>query len=601
MIKGFQTINKRLQPLLFRRFATTSAEPPKERQQYEEPWKNPWKHALPPQEKTFTDYEELQIDFRLVEELLPKETIPEVPNHESYPTPSGWKPPLDPPPNLPYYVRRRRDHVFPLYLERKRDMLNEDTLDFDYVELVAVRNVEGDVFACEADLRAYLENKLNHPVATHVDEIKGRIKVKGADRSAIERIRKEETKSMPASAGCTNCSTKYTLFNKEVGCPACHFSFCKKCLSHKAHLPGSTKESIVCIKCYNKLSHPTSSKPQQHGSSGHDAPNRMYPSIHAPSSSSAQPPQTANWWGEGLPPASMRVATNPNPWNNVQQKIQPQVNSAHLDPLEKRLNEVRQIETHQSPHEKKTPTLSEIEERLAALRGCDVELVRNPRVWFDSKSDEPVESSTVDGLLRMAYDRNRIEENRDRELEERWKRIKTRGDDLATGEQPVNPEDFSDDPTRFSTISAVSGNTEFSEATKDEMQQINDLMLNAQKSIKQSPHPKPTEDELNNEAKTILAETRQKSLDIDKVNSEIANCYNRRIDNVKLGDDDRSSSSESLDEATLRQIMEEAERAEDENTTNEVRQEMNDWRNRGNPSGSSPSKEKGFLRMIFKK
>lgn len=45
-----------------------------------------------------------------------------------------------------YYIRRRHDHLLPLYLERKRDLLNEKTLDFDYVELVTIRNVDGDIF-----------------------------------------------------------------------------------------------------------------------------------------------------------------------------------------------------------------------------------------------------------------------------------------------------------------------------------------------------------------------------------------------------------------------------------------------------------------------
>jgi hypothetical protein len=33
-----------------------------------------------------------------------------------------------------------------------------------------------------------LEKSLDHPVATHIDEIKGLIKVKGADRSLLERF-----------------------------------------------------------------------------------------------------------------------------------------------------------------------------------------------------------------------------------------------------------------------------------------------------------------------------------------------------------------------------------------------------------------------------
>ncbi|CAJ0586390.1 unnamed protein product, partial [Mesorhabditis spiculigera] len=187
MLRGLNFVARgcRQGPSMARLSSTTAPETPSVE---EKPWENPWKHALPKQEKTFTDYEELKLDFSVVESLLPKEIIPEVPQHESYPTASGWRPPLDPPPALPYYVRRTREHVFPLYLERKRDMLNETTLDFDYVELVTVKHVEGDVFAFEADLRSFLEKELGQPVATHIDEMKGRIRVKGADRSLLERF-----------------------------------------------------------------------------------------------------------------------------------------------------------------------------------------------------------------------------------------------------------------------------------------------------------------------------------------------------------------------------------------------------------------------------
>ncbi|VDO88367.1 unnamed protein product [Heligmosomoides polygyrus] len=144
---------------------------------------------------TTTSFEEVKIDWEFVERLMPHEVIPPLPTHASYPTPSGWQPPQekmlnhsDPPPKLPYYVRRKRDHTLPLYLSRKKDLLNEKTLDIDHVELVTMKQVDGDVFACEADLRKFLEAELGRPVATHVDELKGRIVVKGADRSLLEKF-----------------------------------------------------------------------------------------------------------------------------------------------------------------------------------------------------------------------------------------------------------------------------------------------------------------------------------------------------------------------------------------------------------------------------
>lgn len=41
--------------------------------------------------------------------------------------------------------------------------------------------------ACEQDLKKWLEKQIKHPVATNVDELKGVIKIKGADRSLVEK------------------------------------------------------------------------------------------------------------------------------------------------------------------------------------------------------------------------------------------------------------------------------------------------------------------------------------------------------------------------------------------------------------------------------
>uniref|UniRef100_A0A914WJH5 Large ribosomal subunit protein mL49 n=1 Tax=Plectus sambesii TaxID=2011161 RepID=A0A914WJH5_9BILA len=159
----------------------------------EEPkiWEDPWRHALgppPPPEEYTTEFEESSAEWKFVERLFPHDVIPEPPKHESYPTPSGWRPPRDPAPNLPYFIRRLRNHMLPLFLESRRDQLNLETMDYDYVELVKLKNVQGDVFACERDLRAYLESKVGHSIATHVNELQGAIRVKGVERADVERF-----------------------------------------------------------------------------------------------------------------------------------------------------------------------------------------------------------------------------------------------------------------------------------------------------------------------------------------------------------------------------------------------------------------------------
>ncbi|TKR61199.1 hypothetical protein L596_028343 [Steinernema carpocapsae] len=47
------------------------------------PWEDPWKHALPEEKKTYTEFKEIPVNWNYVERLLPLETIPEMPKMEA--------------------------------------------------------------------------------------------------------------------------------------------------------------------------------------------------------------------------------------------------------------------------------------------------------------------------------------------------------------------------------------------------------------------------------------------------------------------------------------------------------------------------------------
>jgi hypothetical protein len=50
------------------------------------------------------------------------------------------------PPDSAYYIRRGVDNMPELFLERRRDQLNPKTMEFEYVELVTLKNIHGDIF-----------------------------------------------------------------------------------------------------------------------------------------------------------------------------------------------------------------------------------------------------------------------------------------------------------------------------------------------------------------------------------------------------------------------------------------------------------------------
>ncbi|XP_069874176.1 large ribosomal subunit protein mL49-like [Dipodomys merriami] len=108
-------------------------------------------------------------EYRFVERLLPPTSIPKPPKHEHYPTPSGWQPPRDPPPNLPYFVRRSRMYNIPVY----RDITHGNR------QMTVIRKVEGDIWALQKDVEDFLSPLLGKKPVTQVNEVTGTLRVKG--------------------------------------------------------------------------------------------------------------------------------------------------------------------------------------------------------------------------------------------------------------------------------------------------------------------------------------------------------------------------------------------------------------------------------------
>lgn len=58
--------------------------------------------------KTETEFEEFQADWNKVEQVMPLKSVPKLPKHESFPTPSGWFPPKG---ISPFSMLRKRSTV----------------------------------------------------------------------------------------------------------------------------------------------------------------------------------------------------------------------------------------------------------------------------------------------------------------------------------------------------------------------------------------------------------------------------------------------------------------------------------------------------------
>ncbi|XP_049608407.1 large ribosomal subunit protein mL49 [Syngnathus scovelli] len=113
-------------------------------------------------------FQESTEEYEFVERLIPPSRVPTPPKH-SGPTPSGWTPPAESPPSLPYMIRRSRMHNIPVYT----DVTHGNRL------MTLVRKVEGDIWALEKDVKEYLKDVTGKELPTQVNEVTMTLRVKG--------------------------------------------------------------------------------------------------------------------------------------------------------------------------------------------------------------------------------------------------------------------------------------------------------------------------------------------------------------------------------------------------------------------------------------
>ncbi|THD19283.1 39S ribosomal protein L49 mitochondrial [Fasciola hepatica] len=154
------------------------------------PWwptlENPWaeevsndKESQITSDEVRVDYEVSKDDFKWVEKLIAKPVIPPPPPLEETPTPSGW---IAPNPELsskfPYFVRRTKNHMLPVYYEEKQRKLAEQAHGMR--QLTVIKHVDGDMWALAEDLRHLLQPKCEAGLfMCQVDEATRRIRIEG--------------------------------------------------------------------------------------------------------------------------------------------------------------------------------------------------------------------------------------------------------------------------------------------------------------------------------------------------------------------------------------------------------------------------------------
>lgn len=117
-------------------------------------------------------------EWKYVEELLGKKLVPLPEKKEEYP--SGWQP-QDPKKykQLPYYIRRSRNHMVPVYLRIKFRGTQRRTV---------IKNIEGDIWKANEEFIKAIKARIgNNPVYTQINEMHGVIKIKGDYVTLIQK------------------------------------------------------------------------------------------------------------------------------------------------------------------------------------------------------------------------------------------------------------------------------------------------------------------------------------------------------------------------------------------------------------------------------
>ncbi|XP_059619878.1 large ribosomal subunit protein mL49 [Phlebotomus argentipes] len=108
-------------------------------------------------------------EWKFVERLLSPVAVPVPKIHSTYP--SGWRPQQPDATKREYFVARTRNHMLPVYMIEKFRGTKKITI---------VKNIEGDIWKLEQELRSVVEQAMRKKIFSHVNEMSGKIKFTGA-------------------------------------------------------------------------------------------------------------------------------------------------------------------------------------------------------------------------------------------------------------------------------------------------------------------------------------------------------------------------------------------------------------------------------------
>ncbi|XP_018330204.1 probable 39S ribosomal protein L49, mitochondrial [Agrilus planipennis] len=114
-------------------------------------------------------------EWKYVERLLPPLTVPEPVPKETYL--SEWRPQLNECLKEKYFIQRTKNHMIPVYLKIGQHGIRKVTI---------IKNIKGDIWALEQELRDFLQKETPKPLRSQVNEFAAYIRIYGDYVNAIK-------------------------------------------------------------------------------------------------------------------------------------------------------------------------------------------------------------------------------------------------------------------------------------------------------------------------------------------------------------------------------------------------------------------------------
>ncbi|XP_019932747.3 abscission/NoCut checkpoint regulator [Aedes albopictus] len=187
---------------------------------------------------------------------------------------------------------------------------------------------------------------------------------------------------------CNGCTKRFGFFLKENGCPSCKYSFCSKCLKYRMKIEGKARD--VCLRCY-ELS-----------KSGANSKDTKEASASGPSILDV-PVETAPVVTGIINPVPISTEAPPDSDTDIRRR---------LDAL-KRKNDEHPSESEISPDTAAGTSLTDMEKRLAALKGIEYKDYAEANKKFLLQKDDRSEEEQIRDLMKQFAEEQEIHDSMD--------------------------------------------------------------------------------------------------------------------------------------------------------------------------------------------